>query len=172
MNAFFADTFYWIAFTNVQDLAHERVKGFTRSARPDVICTTEEVLTEYLNYFAAWGPHFRQKAALNIQDMLANRMVRVVAQTTDSFRTGGDGGQSPIFLFFLRHIDALDGVYCCLVARHSVPLPRRFSSHLRGWCWQEDREWRFCSLGRGGNKDGAVPRGPRRCQADFNPSRK
>ena len=88
MNAFFADTLYWIAFTNVQDLAHERVKAFTRSARPDVICTTEEVLTEYLNYFAAWGGHFRQKAALNIQDMLANRMVRVVAQTTDSFRTG------------------------------------------------------------------------------------
>jgi predicted KAP-like P-loop ATPase len=29
MNAFFVDTFYWIAFTNVQDLAHERVKAFT-----------------------------------------------------------------------------------------------------------------------------------------------
>jgi predicted nucleic acid-binding protein len=42
----FADTFYWIAFTNIQDLAHERVKAFTRSAKPDVICTTEEVLTE------------------------------------------------------------------------------------------------------------------------------
>jgi hypothetical protein len=31
-----------------------------------VICTTEEVLTEYLNYFAAGGPHFRRMAALNI----------------------------------------------------------------------------------------------------------
>jgi len=30
MNAFFADTFCWIAFTNVQDLAHGRVKAFTR----------------------------------------------------------------------------------------------------------------------------------------------
>ena len=88
MNAVFADTFYWIAFTNVQDLAHERVKAFTRSAKPDVICTTEEVLTEYLNYFAAWGPHFRRKAALNIQNMLDNRTVRIVAQTADSFRTG------------------------------------------------------------------------------------
>lgn len=88
MNAVFADTFYWIAFTNVQDLAHERVKAFTQSAKPDVICTTEEVLTEYLNYFAAWGPHFRRKAALNIQNMLDNRTVRIVAQTADSFRTG------------------------------------------------------------------------------------
>lgn len=88
MNAVFADTFYWIAFTNVQDLAHERVKAFTQSAKPDVICTTEEVLTEYLNYFAAWGPHFRRKAALNVQNMLDNRTVRIVAQTADSFRTG------------------------------------------------------------------------------------
>jgi uncharacterized protein len=88
MNAVFADTFYWIALTNVQDFAHERVKAFTRSAKPDVIYTTEEVLTEYLNYFAAWGPHFRSKAALNIQDMLDNRTVRIVAQTPDSFRAG------------------------------------------------------------------------------------
>ena len=88
MNMVFADTFYWIAFTNVQDLAHERVKAFTRSAKPDVICTTDEVLTEYLNYFAAWGAHFRRKAALNVQNILESDTVRVVAQTADSFRTG------------------------------------------------------------------------------------
>jgi len=62
-------------------------KAVTRSARPDVIWTTEEVLTEYLNYFAGWGPHFRSKAALNIQNM-DNRTVRIVAQTADSFRAG------------------------------------------------------------------------------------
>jgi len=56
MNAVFADVFYWIAFTNVQDFAHERAKAFTRSAKPDVIYTTEEVLTEYLNYFGLWRP--------------------------------------------------------------------------------------------------------------------
>jgi len=90
MSAIFADSFYWIAFTNVQDLAHERVKSFSHSAKPELICTTEEVLTEYLNYFAAWGPHFRSKAALNIQNMLDNRTVWIVAQTADSFRTGFD----------------------------------------------------------------------------------
>jgi hypothetical protein len=36
MNAVFADTFYWIAFTNVQDLAHEKVKAFTSFAKPEV----------------------------------------------------------------------------------------------------------------------------------------
>jgi predicted nucleic acid-binding protein len=90
MNAVFADTFYWIAFTNVQDLAHERVKAFSRSAKPDVIVTTEEILTEYLNYFAAWGAHFRNKAIQNTRNILDNRAVRVIAQTPESFRSGFD----------------------------------------------------------------------------------
>jgi predicted nucleic acid-binding protein len=90
MNVVFADTFYWIAFTNALDLAHEKVKTFTRATRPDLICTSEEVLTEYLNYFAGWGPHFRHKAALNVQNMLGNRTVRIVAQTAESFRSGLD----------------------------------------------------------------------------------
>jgi len=55
MNAVFADTFFWIALTNVQDQAHERAKSFARSATPSTIFTTEEVLTEYLNYFASCG---------------------------------------------------------------------------------------------------------------------
>jgi len=64
MRAVFADTFYWIAVTNVQDLAHERVKAFTRSAKPDLIVRTEEVLTAYLNYFAAWG-HKHQRRVVS-----------------------------------------------------------------------------------------------------------
>jgi predicted nucleic acid-binding protein len=54
MNAVFADTFYWIAFTNVRDLAHERAKALILSLLPQIV-TTEEVLIEYLNYFAGWG---------------------------------------------------------------------------------------------------------------------
>jgi uncharacterized protein len=90
MSVVFADTFYWIAFTNAQDLAHERVRSFSRSAMPELICTTEEVLTEYLHYFAAWGPHFRSKAVLNIKNMFDNRTVWIVPQTADSFRAGFD----------------------------------------------------------------------------------
>jgi predicted nucleic acid-binding protein len=88
MNAVFADTFFWIAFTNAQDQAHETAKAFTRSTAPGTIFfITEEVLTEYLNYFAGWGL-LRQKAALNVQDILVSPTVRVVAQTSDSFRAG------------------------------------------------------------------------------------
>jgi hypothetical protein len=37
-----------------------------RATPPRLILTTEEVLTEYLNYFAAWGPDFRRTATTNI----------------------------------------------------------------------------------------------------------
>ena len=88
MTAIFADTFYWIAFTNIRDVAHERAKAFTRATPPRLILTTEEVLTEYLNYFAAWGSLFRRTATANIQNMRASRTVRIVPQTTASFRAG------------------------------------------------------------------------------------
>jgi predicted nucleic acid-binding protein len=88
MNVVFADTFFWIAFTNIQDQAHERAKEFTQSTALDKICTTEEVLTEYLNYFAGWGMKLRQKAALNVQNILTNPTVRVIPQSSGSFSTG------------------------------------------------------------------------------------
>jgi uncharacterized protein len=46
MMAVFADTFYWIALTNVRDLAHERAKALTLSLRPRILFTTQEVLIE------------------------------------------------------------------------------------------------------------------------------
>jgi predicted nucleic acid-binding protein len=88
MTTVFADTFYWIALTNVADRAHETAKAITLSAKPGVVCTTEEVLTEYLNYFAAWGPHFRSKATVNVQNMQDSPMVHIVPQTTESFLAG------------------------------------------------------------------------------------
>jgi predicted nucleic acid-binding protein len=46
------------------------------------------VLTEYLNYFAGWGPMLREKAALNVQSILDNPSVRVIGQTSGSFQAG------------------------------------------------------------------------------------
>jgi len=88
MSALFADTFYWIAFTNPQDTAHEKARSFMRAIPPRLILTTEEVLIEYLNYFAGWGAQLRGAAARNVQNMRASRSVRIVPQTTASFLAG------------------------------------------------------------------------------------
>ena len=86
MNAVFADTFYWIAFTNIQDSAHEKTTAF--NLRQTRVVTTEEVLVEYLNYFAAWGSNFRYKALSNTRHIMSNNFVKVVPQTPESFLRG------------------------------------------------------------------------------------
>lgn len=59
-----------------------------RSTPPRLILTTEEVLTEYLNYFAAWGKQFRRTATTNVQNIRSSRTVRVMPQSTASFSAG------------------------------------------------------------------------------------
>jgi uncharacterized protein len=90
MSAVFGDTFYWIALTNVQDVAHEKAKALTRSLPPWTILTTEEVLIEYLNYFGSWGPSFRRKAFANVQNMRSSRTVKVLPGGEASFAMGLD----------------------------------------------------------------------------------
>lgn len=88
MNAVFADTFYWIALTNVQDVAHESAKSFSFAAKPRTLLTTEDVLIEYLNYFAGRGLYFRRKASTNVRSMFNGRSVRVLPSTHGSFLEG------------------------------------------------------------------------------------
>jgi uncharacterized protein len=88
MTEVFADTFYWVAFTNIRDTAHDGARAFMRTAPPRLILTTEEVLTEYLNYFAVWGPELRHTVTTNIHHMRASRTVRIVPQSMESFQAG------------------------------------------------------------------------------------
>ena len=83
MNAVFADTFYWIALTNPMDAAHERAREFTND-----IVTTEEVLTEYLNDFCTGPAHLRRRAAMIVEAVFQDPAVRLILQSTASFRTG------------------------------------------------------------------------------------
>jgi predicted nucleic acid-binding protein len=86
MSVVFADTFYWIAFTNILDAAHEKAKAL--ALKRTTILTTEEVLIEYLNYFAAWGENFRRKALMNTRNIMGNKTIKVVPQTPASFLRG------------------------------------------------------------------------------------
>jgi predicted nucleic acid-binding protein len=83
VNAAFADTFYWIALTNPLDAAYSRTQEFTAD-----IVTTEEVLTEYLNYFAAGSAYLRLKAGLIVETVLQDPTVRLIPQSHESFSDG------------------------------------------------------------------------------------
>ncbi|MFN0105969.1 MAG: type II toxin-antitoxin system VapC family toxin [Bryobacteraceae bacterium] len=88
MKAIFADTFYWVALTNKLDALHERALALPRSLGLPQIVTTEQVITEYLNFFPKWGEHFRRKASANVRGALATPSVTVVPHTQESFLAG------------------------------------------------------------------------------------
>jgi predicted nucleic acid-binding protein len=88
MTALFADTFYWIALADFTDSAHRRAVRLTSERGSSPIVTTDEVLTEYLAFFAAAPAPFRREAADSVLDLLASSVVRVVPQSRDSFLAG------------------------------------------------------------------------------------
>jgi uncharacterized protein len=64
-----ADTFYWIAVTDLRDPWHTRAVAASQALGTVRIVTTEPVLIELLNFFAGAGTHWRQRA-LDTVDMI------------------------------------------------------------------------------------------------------
>jgi predicted nucleic acid-binding protein len=87
MSALFADTFYWIALSDTADSSHRRALEIT-SKRNWSIVTTDEVLAEFLTFFAKAPEPMRRKAVINAQHILSAPGVRVVPQSRESFLSG------------------------------------------------------------------------------------
>lgn len=60
MTALFADTFYWIALADFNDSAHQRALALTLERANSPIVTTDEVLAEYLTFFATAPEQIRR----------------------------------------------------------------------------------------------------------------
>jgi len=79
----FADTFYWIALTDSTDAAHERARQVT-----DDLVTSDEVLTEYLNFFSASQEFMRREIVLTVEDILQDPGVTLIPQSRETFLAG------------------------------------------------------------------------------------
>lgn len=88
MTALFADTFYWIALADFNDNAHQQALTVTRERAASSIVTTDEVLAEYLTFFAAAPAPLRQQVAASVQAILADPLIRVIPQSRTSFLAG------------------------------------------------------------------------------------
>lgn len=89
MKAVFADTFYWVALTNPADSRYCDVDAFDDLLARATIFTTEEVLTEFLTFFAA-DAWLRQRAAETVRELISDPEVRVFPQSHESFLAGLD----------------------------------------------------------------------------------
>ena len=78
MTAVFADTFYWIALADFTDSAHQRALALTSERASSGIVTTDEVLAEYLTFFAGAPEPVRRQAADSVAGILASSVIRVI----------------------------------------------------------------------------------------------
>jgi predicted nucleic acid-binding protein len=88
MTALFADTFYWVALADTADSAHQQALALTSARATSRLVTTDEVLTEYLTFFATAHELVRSKVAESVERILASSVIRVIPQSRSSFLTG------------------------------------------------------------------------------------
>jgi predicted nucleic acid-binding protein len=86
--ALFADTFFWIAVTDPNDSAHRDALEITAEHADAALVTTDEVLTEYLAFFANTNGALRREAGAVVLGLLESPKVRVIPQSRDSFLDG------------------------------------------------------------------------------------
>ena len=88
MPSLFADTFYWIAVVDFNDSVHRRALALASERADSPIVTTDEVLAEYLTFFATAPEQMRRKAVVNARRILDDPGVCVVPQSRGSFLSG------------------------------------------------------------------------------------
>lgn len=69
MNAVFADAGYWIALFNPRDQLHAKAIMVSGTLQDRPIVTSQMVLTEFLNHYAALGQPFRQRAVQVVRSL-------------------------------------------------------------------------------------------------------
>jgi predicted nucleic acid-binding protein len=88
MRTIFADTFYWTALLNSKDEWHQRVRAFNRTFGSVQLVTTDEVLTEYLNFFSAFEPYIKEGASERVAEIQQDDRVTVIPQAHTTFLAG------------------------------------------------------------------------------------
>lgn len=85
MNGVFADTGYWIALFNPRDQLHAKAVTASQVLQGRQIVTSQMVLTEFLNHYAALGQPFCQRAVQVVRSFQSNVNVEIVPQTDGQF---------------------------------------------------------------------------------------
>ncbi len=85
MTPLFADAGYWIALFNPRDHLHEKAIAVARATQNRSIITSQMILVEFLNYYAAFGQPFRQRAVQVVRSLQHDPAVEIVSQTAQQF---------------------------------------------------------------------------------------
>ncbi|CAN1209261.1 PIN domain-containing protein [Tumidithrix helvetica PCC 7403] len=86
----FADTFYWVALLSPRDNFHNQAIAITEKLGKTKIITTDEVLTEVLNFLSEGGVKLRNRAVTTVRKLLNvdSDKVIVLPQSHETFLGG------------------------------------------------------------------------------------
>jgi predicted nucleic acid-binding protein len=88
MRRIFADAVYWVAIAHRKDQWHARAVQVSQQIGAVALVTTDEVLTEFLNHFSAYGDAIRARVTSTVRDLLNDPTVTVIPQSRQSFLFG------------------------------------------------------------------------------------
>ena len=88
MKTVFADAGYWIAIINPLETLHLKAKKLAQTHLSAKLITTELVLVELLNFYAAGGPRMRSLAARYVAQIRQNNYVEVIELNAELFDKG------------------------------------------------------------------------------------
>ena len=84
----FADTFYWAALLSPRDSLHKEAVAVGESLRGITVVTAEEILIEFLTFFAGSGLRVRRRAAVFVRSLYLDSQGDIKEQSRQSFFAG------------------------------------------------------------------------------------
>ena len=85
MNELFVDTLHLVALVNPKDQWHQKSVEVETAIRNLDLVTTEDILTEFLNFYAEHGDFMRMKVSAFVREILLDVRVKVIARNSKTF---------------------------------------------------------------------------------------
>ena len=126
MKTVFADTGYWIALLDPQDTLHQAAVQCSANFAQATICTSEMVLTEFLNHFAKRGQFLRQAAVTFIQSVQKSPAIQIAPQTSELY-------QQALMLYAQRIDQAWSHTDCasfCIMQQRNITEALAYDKHF------------------------------------------
>ncbi len=85
MNELFVDTIHLVALVNPRDQWHQKAVEVETATRDFDLIITEDILTEFLNFYSEHGNFMRMKVAAFVRQILLDVRVKVIPRDDTTF---------------------------------------------------------------------------------------
>ena len=85
MNELFVDTIHLVALVNPKDQWHQKAVEVETATRNFDLVTTEDILTEFLNFYSEHGEFMRMKVSAFVREILLDVRVKIIPRSETTF---------------------------------------------------------------------------------------